>query len=156
MVCSRVPTEVHCSDGQNRLFPTSDPVHSVAFRSDPLSSDVFLTTGFRSGFHRKNSVKFRRISARNSSEIDGTNGNRSELVRRSPDRNPVVKKSSELNGTDRFRCTLLDLGILQRYTNISGRLRPYTKKYWAVTTENARIRSYTTPYTIVYDCIRSP
>ena len=43
-------TQVHCSDRQNRLFPTSDSVDSVAFRSVPSSSDVFLTTGFRPGF----------------------------------------------------------------------------------------------------------
>jgi hypothetical protein len=43
-------------------FPATNPIYSVDFRSAPLNSDDFLTTGFRSGFCRKNSGKFRKIS----------------------------------------------------------------------------------------------
>ncbi len=43
-------------------FPTTNPIYFVDFRSAPLNSDDFLTTGFRPGFRRKNSGKFRKIS----------------------------------------------------------------------------------------------
>ena len=36
-------------------FPATDPIDPVCFRSAPLSSDNFLTTGFRSSFRRKSS-----------------------------------------------------------------------------------------------------
>ena len=104
---STVPT---AGTGCFLCFPATDPIDSVDFRSAPLNSDDFFTTGFRSRFRRKSSGKFRKISTRNSLEIDGTDGNWSELVRRNLDRNPVVKKSSEFNGTDRFRRTEFDLG----------------------------------------------
>ena len=36
-------------------FPATDPIDPVCFRSTPLSSDNFRTTGFRSSFRRKSS-----------------------------------------------------------------------------------------------------
>ena len=56
-------------------FPATDPIESVDFRLAPLSSDDFLTNGFRSSLRRKISGKFRKISTRNSLEIYGTDGN---------------------------------------------------------------------------------
>jgi len=43
-------------------FPATNPIYSVDFWSAPLNPDDFITTVFRSGFRRKNSGKFRKIS----------------------------------------------------------------------------------------------
>ena len=56
-------------------FLATDPIDSVCFRSAPLSSDNFLTTGFQSSFCRKSSGRFRKISTRILLEIDGTHEN---------------------------------------------------------------------------------
>ena len=49
-------------------FSATDPIDLVGFWSAPLSSDD-------SSFRRESSDKFRKISTRNSLEVDGTDGN---------------------------------------------------------------------------------
>ena len=73
------------------IHARSDPVGSVEFRRFP-------TTGFRSGFRRTRSDQFPPIS---DEFLIGILRNLPEIFRWKPDRNPLVRKSSEFNGTDR-------------------------------------------------------
>ena len=69
--------------------------------SVPLNSDDFLTTGFRSGFRRTRSDQFPSIPPISDEFLIGILRNLSEIFRWKPDRNLLVRKSSEFNGTDR-------------------------------------------------------
>ena len=88
-------TQAHCSDRRNRLFPATDPIDSFDFRSVPLNSDDFLTTGFRSSFCRKSSGKFRKISTR---KFVGNRRNRWELIGTRPTKSGPESCSQEIVG----------------------------------------------------------
>ena len=80
---------------QPRSF-TLDRILSV-----PLNSDDFLTTGFRSGFRRTRSDQFPSVPPISDEFLIGILRNLPEIFRWKPDRNLLVRKSSEFNGTDR-------------------------------------------------------
>ena len=70
-------------------------------RSVPLNSDDFLATGFRSRFRRTSSDQFPWVPSIFNEFLAEILRSLSELFRRKLNRNPVVRKLSELNGADR-------------------------------------------------------
>ena len=70
-------------------------------RSVSLNSDDFLETGFRSRFRRTSSYQFPWVLSISDKFLVEILRNLPELFRWKLDRNPVVRKLSELNGADR-------------------------------------------------------
>ena len=86
-----------------KKFPLQLPRSSLVprNRSVPLNSDDFLATGFPSRFRRTSSDQFPWVPSISRKFLVEILRNLPELFRRKLDRNPVVRKLSELNGADR-------------------------------------------------------
>ena len=83
----------------SRKVPRSNLVRRN--RLVPLNSDDFLATGFRSRFRRTSFDQFPWVPSISNKLLVEILRNLPELFRRKLDRNPVVRKLSELNGADR-------------------------------------------------------